>query len=167
MANVDSPVTTVRDLISESDVIVDAVIVRSSARLSPDETVLFTEYQLEPLRTLKRTDRAIDPMAPGAAPLIVRRGGGRLIVDGLELVWNSSIYPEPMPGELDECMFFLKYDSEIDSYWPYGGPFGIFPVVNGRVRSLTTEVAQRRGDLDIDVATFTTQMMAWITDLKE
>ena len=89
---------------------------------------------------------------------------GRVHVDGLELGWDTSAYPEPWLREGDECLVFLQYDSEIAEYIPYGGPYGIFRVVNGRVSALTERVAWSRHDTAKDLGSFAAELQQLMTE---
>ena len=156
------PLTTMPDLVSQSDTIVHARIVRAVSKLTPDETRVVTDYELVPLRFFRqRQTKSRVPTAP--VPLVMRLGAGRVHVDGLELVLDNSAYPEPWLREGDEYLVFLKYDSEIAEYIPYGGPYGIFRVVDGRVSALTEFVAGKRHDTEKDLGSFAAEIQRLMT----
>lgn len=157
MADPNLPVTTMPELVSQSDTIVHARIVRAVSRLTPDETRVVTDYELVPLRFFRqRLTKSRVPTAP--VPLVTRLPAGQVHVDGLELVSDNSAFPEPWLREGDECLVFLKYDSEIAEYIPYGGPFGMFRVVNGRVSPLTEFVAGKRHDTEKHLGSFAAEL---------
>lgn len=162
MAEPNLPVTTMPELVSQSDTIVHARIVRAVSKLTPDETRVVTDYELVPLRFFRqRQTKSRVPTAP--VPLVMRVPAGRVHVDGLELVSDNSAFPEPGLREGDECLVFLQYDSEIAEYIPYGGPFGMFRVVNGRVSPLTEFVAGKRHDTEKDLGSFAAELQHLMT----
>jgi hypothetical protein len=156
------PVTTMPELVSQSDTIVHARVVRAVSKLTPDETRVVTDYELVPLRFFRqRQTQSRVPTAP--VPLVMRVPAGRVHVDGLELALDNSAFPEPWLREGDECLVFLQYDSQIAEYIPYGGPFGMFRVVNGRVRPLTEFVAGKRPDTEKDLGSFAAELQHLMT----
>jgi hypothetical protein len=162
MAEPNLPVTTMPELVSQSDTIVHARIVRAVSKLTPDETRVVTDYELVPLRFFRqRQTKSRVPTAP--VPLVMRVPAGRVHVDGLELVSDNSAFPEPWLREGDECLVFLQYDSEIAEYIPYGGPFGMFRVVNGRVSPLTEFVAGKRHEAAKDLGSFAAELRHLMT----
>jgi hypothetical protein len=163
MAQPHLPLTTMLDLVSQSDTIVHARIVRAVSKLTPDETRVVTEYDLAPFRFFRQRAPAKSRVPTGPVPLVMRVPAGRVYVDGLELVWDNSAFPKPWLREGDECLVFLKYDSEIAEYIPYGGPYGIFRVVNGRVSPLTEFVAGKRHDTEKDLGSFATELQRLLT----
>src|SRR3954451_12739786 len=94
MAEPNLPVTTVPELVSQSDTIVHARIVRAVSRLTPDETRVVTDYELVPLRFFRqRQTQNRVPRVP--VPLVMRLAAGRVHVDGLELISDNSAFPQP------------------------------------------------------------------------
>ena len=158
MADPSLPLTTMPELVSQSDTIVHARIVRAASKLTPDETRVVTEYELAPLRFFRQRAPAKSRVPTGPVPLVMRLPAGRVYVDGLELAMDNSAYPEPWLREGDECLVFLRYDSEIAEYIPYGGPFGIFRVIDGRVSPLREFVAGKRHDTEKDLGSFAAEL---------
>src|SRR3954469_9961477 len=71
MAEPNLPVTTMPELVSQSDTIVHARIVRAVSKLTPDETRVVTDYELVPLRFFRqRQTKSRVPTAP--VPLVMR-----------------------------------------------------------------------------------------------
>jgi hypothetical protein len=163
MADPNLPLTTMPDLVSQSDTIVHARIVRAVSKLTPDETRVVTEYELAPLRFFRQRAPAKSRVPTGPVPLMMRLPAGRVYVDGLELGVDNSAFPEPWLREGDECLVFLKYESEIAEYIPYGGPFGIFRVINGRVSALREFVAGKRHDTEKDLGSFASELQRLLT----
>jgi hypothetical protein len=152
------PLTTMPELVSKSETIVHARIARAVSKLTPDETMVVTEYELAPLKFFRQRAPAQSRVPTGPVPLVMRIPAGRVYVDGLELVFDNSAFPEPWLHEGDECVVFLQYDSGLAEYIPYGGPHGIFRVVNGRVSPLTEFVAGKRHDTEKDLGSFAAEL---------
>jgi hypothetical protein len=152
------PVTTLPEQVAQSDMIVLARILRVAGRLTADETRVVTEYELAPLTIYAQRVQVKSRVPTAPVPLLVQLPGGRVEVDGLELIYDVDGFPQPGLRVGDECFLFLQYDSQTAVYIPYNGPFRIFQVIDGRVTALKESVPERRRDLDTDVRLFTAEV---------
>jgi len=141
-----SPVMELPALIADSVLVVHARVVNQRTTLNRDETIVMTEYTLEPFRIpLARSTES--SARPGQVKIIVRRPGGTLSVDGLTLTTDVNDYPEEAALKTGEdALFFLSRDQDEGFYRPLGGPFGILRIKGGQTKPLTPSVARRRGD---------------------
>lgn len=149
-ANVDievnGPIGTVESMIEPSSLIVRAVVLSATTKLSPDETDVVTEYELVPSRFYK-----------GSLPLHSRPGVqrplrftipyGTVDIDGLHLGTSVNIFPAaemPRPGE--DIIVFLYESQDWRTYALCCGAFAAFRVIDGQVVGLTEVARERRGD---------------------
>src|SRR3954452_23679481 len=89
MAEPNLPVTTMPELVSQSDTIVHARIVRAVSKLTRDETRVVTDYELVPLRVFRQRQTKSRRVPTAPLPLVMRIPAGRVHVDGLELVSDN------------------------------------------------------------------------------
>jgi hypothetical protein len=145
--HLNTPISTVEQLVEKSTIIVQGSIRSVSTKLSPDETVVRTAYEVVPIRYYKGT--ASTSRRPGATkPVIVSRPGGALEVNGLRLTTTVDIFPEDESLSVGTVaiLFLTPYEDNPDEFRIAGGPFGVFKLSNGTVSAMTGAVARRRGD---------------------
>lgn len=152
---VEYPVLRPGELVSTSDVVVDARITDVRPHLSEDESIVQTDYTIEPIRFFKRDNRLVTSAKPGATtPLRVRREGGSVTEGEYKystIVTGYSASEEFVVGE--EVVLFLRY--AVDSqYYFNGGPFGAFRIKAGEVHAMTEAAASRRGDSPMPISAF-------------
>jgi hypothetical protein len=153
---IDAPVSSIREAVLDSDLVLRGDIAALRTRLNADESTVETEYGIRPTEAFKdRLPRAVQ--TPGTVPTIVfRRRGGRLVTeDGLRVGTTVDIFPE---GECfsagEDVVVMLTYLPAEQVYRFSHGAFGAFRIRGGVVTPMTSEVAQRRKDLPIPVAAF-------------
>lgn len=150
----DGPVSTVEQIVEPSSLIVRGVVRSATAKLSPDETQVVTEYELVPLRLYKGSLPPLD--RPGMQPPIrFTIPCGTLDVDGLHLWTTVNIFPAaemPRPGE--ELVVFLSWSPHWQTLALWGGAFAAFRVVDGQVVGLTKEARERRRDTPETITQF-------------
>ena len=157
---VDYPLLTVESIVGPSSLIVRGVVRSATAKLSPDETLVVTEYELIPFRLYKGSVPPLDH--PGAQPPIrFAIPYGTVDIDGLHLSTTVDTLPEsemPRPGE--EIIVFLSQKPSWHTYALWGGPFAAFRVTDGMVVGLTRETRDRRGDKPEPLAQFEHRLLA-------
>jgi hypothetical protein len=160
--DIDSPVGVLSDVIPESDLIVRGIVQSVTPRISDDERIVVTEYEITPTRFYKRSS-AQSAATPGATvSLVVQQPGGTMIVDNLLLKTDVNEFPE---GEFltkgEDVVLFL---SPIDRgrFRLQSGPFGAFRVLDGNVRAMTQIAATRRHDEAKTIAEFEREMLGYL-----
>jgi hypothetical protein len=153
---IDAPLSSIRDAVSDADLVLRGDIVALRTRLNADESTVETEYSIRPTEAFKdRLPRAVP--TPGTVPTVLfRRGGGRLVTeDGLRVGTAVSIFPE---GECfsvgEDVVVMLTYVSAAQVYRFSRGAFGAFRIRSGVVTPMTSEVANRRKDVPTPVGVF-------------
>ena len=92
---IDAPVSSIREAVLDSVLVLRGDIVAPRTRLNADESTVETEYGIRPPEAFKdRLPRAVQ--TPGTVPTVVfRRGGGRLVTeDGLRVGTAVDIFSE-------------------------------------------------------------------------
>jgi hypothetical protein len=105
MIFLDFSVMDLHDLVAHADVVVHARVVEQRVTLNRDETIVMTEYTLAPLRIpIARSGVALGK--PGQIPIIVRRPGGKLTIDGMTLSTEVDAYPTDAALATGEAALF-------------------------------------------------------------
>jgi hypothetical protein len=143
-----APIVTIEEASAQSTVVVQGVVKSVEIRLFADETIVVTEYQINPVRVYKGPEQT--SRRPGfPSPLIVDVPGGRLSVEGLELGTVINEFPEAESslavGER-VILFLSPEERQPGSFRLMGGSFGALRVSNGTVLPLTRQAGARRGD---------------------
>src|SRR4029453_13507420 len=109
--DMDLPVAQIPELLSESDLVVQGRIVEARVHLGPDELYVFTDLVIPPIRFIKKR-RPRTTARPGeTTEIVIRRLGGRLIENGLEMATGVNIYPESESFKVaGERGGFLRYE---------------------------------------------------------
>ena len=140
-------VGTVEELANLSSLILREKVVSLVTRLSKDERIVVTEYEIAP-QTFYKGSFAVQSR-PGFVPgLIVQRPGGTMNFNGLRLATTLDDFPEyeaPKVGE-EMILFLTRSEVEPGKFRMIGNASGAFRIAEGKVAALTAEVAQRRGD---------------------
>jgi hypothetical protein len=154
------PLSTVESIVGPSSLIVRGMVRSATAKLSPDETLVVTEYELIPFRLFKGSVPPLD--RPGAQPPIrFTIPFGTLDIDGLHLSTSVNVFPAaemPRPGE--EIVVFLYLRPDWHTYALWGGDLAAFRVTDGMVVGLTRGARDRRGDKPEPVAQFEQRLLA-------
>lgn len=148
--------TTLMVGISRSELVLHGTILNVVARFTPDESLIFTEYTISPIRIFKQQWSLSTAPAPGqSAPIIVRHLEGTIMEGEQRFSTSADLYP---PAEHfqrgEQAVLFLVHNDETGAYNLTYGPFGAFPVVKGHAIPMTKKVAQRRGDVARPLAAF-------------
>jgi hypothetical protein len=160
------PVVTIAQLAAVSDLIVLAKVLETKSLLIDNESLVATDYTIQPIRVLKQNPALIISRTPGSVPStnIVRRVGGTLVEGKYRYFTQNKSFPEEKaPHAGDEVVWFLTYEPTERVYIFSGGPFAAFRLVQGRVVPLTEEVAIQRGDEPVDLAKFLRDVQGLIT----
>ena len=128
--------------------------------LGPDESYVVTDYVIAPSRVIKQRRPLTASRQGETTEIVVRRLGGRLIENGLEMATGVDIYPESESFKVaDEVVVFLQDDISTHVYLFISGPFGAFRVQGSRVQPMTRETAIRRGDTPKDETSFIDELV--------
>src|SRR5262249_14433341 len=80
-------------------------------------------------------------------PLIVRRLGGTVIVDGLQLTTDANLYPETESlREGEDVLLFLNRNANTGNCGFTGGPYGAYRIADGTVTAMTKSTAKKGGE---------------------
>jgi hypothetical protein len=80
--DIEFPVLSQRQLLSESDLVLRGRIVAAKTSLSEDESWVVTNYEITPTHVVKQT-APMNTARPGeVTPIILRLLGGTVVVDG-------------------------------------------------------------------------------------
>jgi hypothetical protein len=136
-----------------SDLIVVASLTKLRTYLSPDETELYTDFQVVPTSTVAA--RAVPPSTkPGAQALILRQWGGRTTINGAPVEITDADFPL-LPTD-QSLLLFLTFNNRVQKYEVFDAIGGAFELEGGRkLKHLaTTPLAtyQRFQGLDIAAA---------------
>ena len=121
-----------------------------------DETVVNTDYVIEPITVFKERVAVTTARTPGPTfQLLVRRPGGEIMDQGMRLITYAHPYPEKEPFvQGDEVICFLTQAEDRTLFHFTEGPFGLFRIRNGRVHALTEAVAELTEFSDTPLADF-------------
>lgn len=155
------PLLGLSELFARSDLVVHGRIVEQTTRLAPDESYVITYDVLAPMHVIKQTRPTLLARPGDVAKIVVRRSGGTVIENGLQMSTSVNIYPESESFKLgEEVIMLLEFGQSTGVYRYAGGPFGAFRVQDGLVRPMTLSVAERRGDAALEVGAFLNQLRA-------
>ena len=161
MTDVCGPVSSLLDVLSQSDLVVHGRIVDVKTRLSSDETQVNTEYTIAPIQAFQ-DKRPASVSTPGAVSrIVVRRTGGTLLTnDGLRLWTSINSFPENECFALgEEVVAFLAYSNGTRAYYFASGAFGAYRIRDGLVTPMTREVVSRRGDQPVEADVFFRELL--------
>jgi hypothetical protein len=143
----DSGIATLPYLVEHSDLVIHGRVLAVTTGLFPDESAVYTDCQLTPIRLIKNRVLPIASQPGQLTPLVARRPGGVLIEGQLRMVTTVNSFPESEALKVgDEAVLFLTRHPEGQFYYFTGGPFGAFRVRQGRIEALTKDAALQRGD---------------------
>jgi len=138
---------TLEELVNASSLILRGKVVSLATRLSKDERIVVTEYEIAP-QTFYKGSFAVQSR-PGFVPgLIVQRPGGAMNFNGLKLATDLEGFPEdeaPKVGE-ELILFLTRSEVEPGKFRMIGNAAGAFRIVDGKVAALTASAARSRGD---------------------
>ncbi|PYR90692.1 MAG: hypothetical protein DMF84_19820 [Acidobacteria bacterium] len=161
--DIQSPIPDLNIVTTEAALIVRGIVTRVRTRLSDDEQIVVTEYEITPVRFYKGSlVRLAD--APGPSePLVVQRAGGALTMDGLQLETHVNEFPESESlREGEEVFLFLSPDATKGNFQLTEGAFGAYRISSGQVAAMTKSAASRRREQAQSLAVFENQVLALI-----
>ena len=153
--HINAGVGTVEELANLSSLILRGKVVSIATRLSKDERIVVTEYEIAP-QTFYKGSFAVQSRPGFVAGLIVQRPGGKMNLNGFRLATTLDDFPEweaPKVGE-ELILFLTRSEVEPGKFRMIGNASGAFRIAEGKVSALTAEVAQRRGDSPQTVQAF-------------
>jgi len=151
------PVIKPPELLDKSDLVLYCRVVGSTPRLSKDESIVVTDYEVVPLRIVKQTAGISSSSKPGALPkLVVRRVGGTMLEGSYQYSTVYDNFPEDALRSGDDAVLFLMYSTDERVFLLTTGLFSVFRVADGRVGAGTAEAtaALRRDGTPVDLKAF-------------
>ena len=143
--HINAGVGTVEELANLSSLILRGKVVSLVTRLSKDERIVVTEYEIAP-QTFYKGSFAVQSRPGFATGLIVQRPGGAMTFNGLQLATTLDGSPEdPKVGE-EMILFLTRSEMEPGKFRMIGNASGAFRIAEGKVAALTGAVARSRGD---------------------
>jgi len=121
-------------MVQAADLIVLGTVGTGKTYLSADQRDLYTDYLVTPRRVLAQRIPAQSSPRAAAAPIIVKRWGGQIVLNGVSVTQEEHDLRTFQSG--DDLLLLLMYDKTDGKYRLYGGISGAFSVSNGRVVSL-------------------------------
>src|SRR5262245_47802541 len=145
--NINAGAGTLEELANLSSLILRGKVVYLATRLSKDERIVVTEYEIAP-QTFYKGSYAVQSRPGFVTGLIVQRPGGTMSFDGLRLNTTLSDFPEdeaPKVGE-EMILFLTRSEMEPGKFRMIGNASGAFRIAEGKVAAFTAAVARSRGD---------------------
>jgi hypothetical protein len=180
LIDITVPAPSFPDMVRASDLIVRGRVARRIARLSDDESMVFTEYAITPVRVLKRPGELASSDVPGEPPTITLwLPGGILVVDGLRLQTQSMIHdPNRDFAVGDEYVLFLvravpsgATTNQVPrgAFEPASGQFAVFSIRGEKVQGFTRINPARKGPTSDNADEFlaSIQQMVQIADKEK
>ena len=126
--SVNTPVSPLRDVVMDSDLIVRGQITKVEPQLTTDQSTVETVYTIRPIEVLKDARSQRMRMRGSVSPIVVRHAGGRLVTeDGLHLATSINDLPEAEYFALsEEVLVMLTYHAYTQAYEFAHGTFGAF-----------------------------------------
>jgi hypothetical protein len=122
------PMPSLENVVRGADLIVESIVNGSVSYLTADERDIYTDYDLTIVQVLFQR-QMITTTRPGVAvPIIVKRYGGRVVIDGLTIevdAIRNDTRVALKPGE--HAYLFAKLDAK-DSKWRLT-PHDVFPII--------------------------------------
>lgn len=173
--NLDYPQWPLGRMAHSANLIVRGRIIDVTPRLNDDESLVFTDYTVQPLEILKSPRAMVGASRPGPTPPVVfQQLGGTVKVDGLVLKTTTDIEDPDRPIKVGEEYFLFLNAAETahslrarpNIYESVTGPLGICPVRNGKVENFTRRAAGARPLAGDDPAVFAAAIRAMLVDKR-
>ena len=173
--NLDYPQWPLDRMAHSANLIVRGRITDVTPRLNEDESLVFTDYTVQPLEILKSPRALVGTSKPGPTPPVVfQQFGGTVKVDGLVLKTTTDIEDPDRPIKVGEEYFLFLNAAEAahslrarpNIYESVMGPLGILPVRNGKVENFTRRAAGARPLAGDDPARFAAAIRAMLVDKR-
>ena len=127
------------DMVHRSDMIVQGTLKNPRVYLSADQTALYTDYDLLPIRVIADRGTNSGSRVPGPPrPIVVRQWGGETTIEGVKVkIYDENLAPLPIDTQL---LLFLVYDRDAGEYDLFDGIVGAFSLSgsDNRLRHLLT-----------------------------
>jgi hypothetical protein len=158
--DINSPIPNLSMVTTEAALIVRGLVTQVRTRLSDDERIVVTEYEITPVRFYKSSLISLADAPGPSKPLVVRRPGGALTIDGLQLETNVDEFPESESlREGEEVFLFLSPDATKGNFRLTHGAFGAYRISSGQVAAMTWSVASSRGEQPQSLAVFENRVL--------
>lgn len=145
---------------TEAALIVRGVVTRVRTRLSDDEQIVVTEYEITPVRFYKSSLVGLADAPGPSKPLVVQRAGGALTMDGLQLETHVNEFPESESlREGEEVFLFLSPDATKGNFYLTEDAFGAHRIASGQVAVMTKRAASRPGEQPQSLAVFENRVL--------
>lgn len=125
---------SLRKMAQGADLIVHGSVGPGKTYLSADLRDLYTDYLVTPRRGLARRTPQASSAPAATAPIIVKRWGGQIVLNGVSVTQDDYDLRQFQSG--DELLLLLMYDRTDGKYQLVGEVSGAFSVSNGRVVQL-------------------------------
>jgi len=159
--DVHCPKPTFDDVARLSDLIVRGRVGHVTTRLSDDGDYVLTEFTIIPSKVYKGSAGDVVKTPGPTKPLIVRRLGGTVIVDGLQLTTDANLYPETESlREGEDVLLFLNRNANTGNCGFTGGPNGAYRIADGQVTAMTESTAVQRGEEPQSFEAFESRVLA-------
>jgi len=121
-------------LVREADLVVHGRANPVRTYLSPDQREVYTDYEITPMAVIRHRGNPPTVSKPGSIPILVTVWGGKIVVNGIDVVVQDLNVRPLEPG--DEVVLFLEKAATPDRYRIVGEIGGMFGVADQRVQSL-------------------------------
>jgi hypothetical protein len=161
--DVQEPKPTFDDVARASNLIVRGRVGHVTTRLSDDGDYVLSEFTIIPSKVYKGSAGDVVKTPGPTKPLIVRRIGGTVIVDGLQITMNANQYPETESlREGEDVLLFLNRNANTGNCGFTGGPRGAYRIADGKVTAMTKYTAEERGEEPQSFETFENRVLELI-----
>jgi hypothetical protein len=151
-------------MVLEADLILHGTLAAERGRLSLDERLVYTEYDVIPYSVLKGPSTSRLPGRVVSDRLRVVLPGGSIEHEGLTITMTVNTLPhaERLRWGAEVVLFLTAHESEPGVYRVTGTEWGAFRVLDGKVVAMTREVARDRGDRPETLAAFLDRVQRFI-----
>jgi hypothetical protein len=138
-----------------AELIIRGQITSVQPRLTRDDDNILTYVSLAPLEFLKGIHKQALPKPGFASGIIFVHGGGKVVVDGLELTVHHEMAPEPALQVGEQVIAFLTpMTSEPGVFNLAYGTYGLVRVQGGKIANSNPRTAKTRPIDSRDVSEF-------------
>jgi hypothetical protein len=136
---------TLEEMLPTADLVVEGTVEPINTYLSSDQKDLYTDYLVTPLRTVLQRN-VVPTTGPGKVPpIIVKRWGGRTVIDGVQVIVEDNDVRSFRPGE--RLLLILVYNKGDGKYHLPADDSGAFSVNGDQIEPMVNHprVARFRG----------------------
>jgi hypothetical protein len=153
--NVNVPFASWETLADSAELIVRGQIASVQPRLTRDDDNILTYVSVAPLEFLKGVHRQALPKPGFASGIVFVHGGGKVVVDELELTVHHEMAPEPALQVGEQVIAFLTpMASEPGVFNLAHGTYGLVRVQGGKIANSNPRTAKTRPIDSRDVSEF-------------